>query len=202
MVETLDAAVLRQAALGDVEPGHDLDAGRDRGGKARGRGVRLVQHAIIAVTHAQTVLEWLDMNVGCLGLHRAGDDLVDQPDHRRLARQILQPLGIFLQPLRLAIARLAALFGLGIVAIQPVESGLELDRQGHFEPHRLAGGSGDRLRGEAIERIGHCQNQRIAVQRHRHSARGAQKTRGEPVGKQTLFRVAVAGDHPCCEQIR
>src|SRR5262249_41888095 len=34
----LDAAVLRQAALGDVEIGHDLDAGRDRGGQmARGR---------------------------------------------------------------------------------------------------------------------------------------------------------------------
>ena len=48
----------------------------------------------IAVAHAQPVLERLDVDVRGAGLDRAGDQLVDQPDDRRLARQVLQPLGI------------------------------------------------------------------------------------------------------------
>ena len=93
----LDAPVLRQPPLGNVEPGHDLDARGDGGGEPRRRAVGLVQHAIIAVANPQPVLEWLDMDVGGLGLHGAGQKLVDQPDHRGLAGQILQPLGIFQQ---------------------------------------------------------------------------------------------------------
>ena len=47
----LDAAVLRQALLGDVQPGHDLQAADDRGLEAvdlRRRRLRL-QHAVDAV---------------------------------------------------------------------------------------------------------------------------------------------------------
>ena len=63
--------------------------------RAGGR-LDLVQHAVIAVAHPQPVRERLDVDVGGMGLDRAGDQLVDQPDHRRLAGQILEPLGILL----------------------------------------------------------------------------------------------------------
>ena len=53
----LDAAVLRQALLGDVEPGHDLEAaddGRLEAVDLRRQGLRL-QHAVDAVADAQVV---------------------------------------------------------------------------------------------------------------------------------------------------
>ena len=65
--------------------------------RCAGRRVGFVQHAVVAVADAQPVLERLDMDVGGLGLHRSGDQLVDQADHRRLAGQVLQPFGVLLQ---------------------------------------------------------------------------------------------------------
>ena len=41
-----DPAVLRQPLLGDVEPGHDLDAGDDRRLELLGRALGLAQHAV------------------------------------------------------------------------------------------------------------------------------------------------------------
>ena len=90
----LDAPVLRQPPLGDVEPRHDLDARDDRRLQPRRRRLDFVQHAVIAVADPQPILERLDMDVGGMGLDGAGDQLVDEADHRRLARQVLQPLGI------------------------------------------------------------------------------------------------------------
>ena len=49
----LDPPVLRQPALGDVEPRHDLDPRRDGCRQARGRALHLVQNAIVAAAHAQ-----------------------------------------------------------------------------------------------------------------------------------------------------
>ena len=59
----LDAAVLRQPPLGDVELRHDLDARDDRRGEPAGRRLDLVQHAVDAVADAQLVLERLDVDV-------------------------------------------------------------------------------------------------------------------------------------------
>ena len=62
----LDAAVLRQALLGDVQLGHDLQARDDRRLEVldlrRDRGFH--QHAVNAVADAQLVLERLDVDVG------------------------------------------------------------------------------------------------------------------------------------------
>src|SRR5581483_9424837 len=44
-----DAAVLREAPLGDVQVGHDLDAGNHRQGQVLGRRGHLVKGAIDAV---------------------------------------------------------------------------------------------------------------------------------------------------------
>ena len=136
----LDAAVLRHAALGDVQPRHDLDAGGDRRGQVARRRLRLVQHAVIAVADAQAVLERLDMDVGGLGLHRPGDQQVDQPDHRRLARQVLQPIGVVFQG---GLGVGGGWRGFGSVRVQPVHRRFQFDRHGDLHLHAAAGRGGD-----------------------------------------------------------
>src|SRR5205085_5020309 len=49
-----NASILRQAALGDIEPRHDLDPRDDGGPQARRRRLDLVQRAVIAVTDARS----------------------------------------------------------------------------------------------------------------------------------------------------
>jgi hypothetical protein len=56
-----------------------------------------VQHAVIAVAHAQAVFEGFDMDVAGVGFDGAADDLVDQADDGGLAGEIFQSLGILLQ---------------------------------------------------------------------------------------------------------
>ena len=78
-----DAAVLWQAALGDIELGHDLDAADDGGGQIQRRAFAFFQHPVDAVTHLQARFEGLDMDVGCAHFHRALDDQIHQPNDRR-----------------------------------------------------------------------------------------------------------------------
>ena len=97
-----DAAVLRQALLGDVELRHDLDA-RDDERRHRALGLQnLTQHAVHAEAHDEAVLERLDVDVGRVLLHRLREHRVDEPDDRRvvvaveqvrLLRQILREVG-------------------------------------------------------------------------------------------------------------
>ena len=65
-----DAAVLRQALLGDVQLRHDLDA-RDHQRRHRALALQdLAQHAVDAEAHHQPVLERLDVDVRGVFLHR------------------------------------------------------------------------------------------------------------------------------------
>src|SRR5262249_54181979 len=92
----LDAAVLRQATLRDVELRHDLDARHDRGGQAARRRLDVVQHAVDAVADLELVLERLDVDVGGTLLDGPVDDEVDHADDRRLAGQIAQVIDVLL----------------------------------------------------------------------------------------------------------
>ena len=150
-----DAAVLRQAPLGDVELGEDLQA-RDDGRREAGRmRLRLLQIAVIAVADAHPVFERLDMNVGGHALDRLGDDLVDQADDRRFARHVLQPLGIILRRRGLRRFRVARPRG---------RAGRELlqARWGR-RPRCAIQPSGERNggAGEMVERIGHGDDESV-----------------------------------------
>ena len=80
----LEAAVLRDALLGDVELRHDLDAGDDRGVMALvDRIERLVEHAVDAVLDDDFVVAGLDVNVRGPALDGVEDDRVDELDDRR-----------------------------------------------------------------------------------------------------------------------
>ena len=81
----IDAAVLRQAALGDVHVRHHFQArddGRLQEAQLR-RDRDFVQDAVDAVTNAQIVLERLDVDVGRALVDRFADDLVDEFHDRR-----------------------------------------------------------------------------------------------------------------------
>ena len=84
----LEAAVLGDPLLGDVELRHDLDPADD------GRVValvdrlhRLVEHAVDAVLDHDLAVLGLDVDVRRPALDGVEEDRVDQPDDRRLSRR-------------------------------------------------------------------------------------------------------------------
>ena len=130
----LDAAILRQSALSDIEPRHDLDARGDRGRQTHGGRLGFVQNAVIAVANAQPVLERLDVDIGGAGFHGAGDDLVDQTDHGRLAGHVLQTFGVVFRGA--ALGTLLGRVGAATLGVQAGEGCLQLDGHRHLKPHR------------------------------------------------------------------
>ena len=100
----LDAAVLRQAALGDVELGHQLEAGDDGGLQFARRMLLAEEHAVDAVADAEFLLERLDVDVAGALLDGVGDHGVDQADDRRFARHVAQVFEIGVRLLVVAFA--------------------------------------------------------------------------------------------------
>ena len=76
------AAVLGQAALGDVELADDLDAAHNARMAGNGNAHGLHEHAVDAVTHTQRVLLGLDMDVRGALLDGLGEHLIHQTHHR------------------------------------------------------------------------------------------------------------------------
>ena len=79
-----DAAILRQALLGNVELGHDLDARDDLRRQRTRRVQHLPEHAVDAEAHGDARLESLDMDVGGVLLDRFDEQAVDELDDRRV----------------------------------------------------------------------------------------------------------------------
>ena len=86
----LDAAILRQAALGDVQLGHQLQARNDGGLQLARRRLLVEQHAIHAEADAELFLERLDVDVAGALLDGVGDHGVHQADDRRFAGHVAQ----------------------------------------------------------------------------------------------------------------
>ena len=92
----LDAAVLRQAPLGDVQVGHDLDAAGDGHGQVARRRHHFVEHAVAAIAHLVFVFKRLEMDVAGLVLDGQQEHHVDEladgggvGDFLRLSRSML-----------------------------------------------------------------------------------------------------------------
>ena len=76
----LDTTVLRQTPLGDVELGHDLDAGDQRGGEGLGNLLHLVEHAVDAVAQLELVFEGLEVDIAGLVLNGDHEDQLHEFD--------------------------------------------------------------------------------------------------------------------------
>ena len=83
-----DAAVLRQALLGDVEAGHDLDAREDRVDVVAVGALDLQQVAVDAVADDQVFLARLDVDIRGALLDRLEHQRVDPADDRRLVGEV------------------------------------------------------------------------------------------------------------------
>ena len=75
-----------------------------------------LQHTVNAVTDAKFVLERLEMNVRSMRLDRPCDQLIDEPDDRRLARKVLEPLRILFRRLGVSNHLVEHLCGIAAVA--------------------------------------------------------------------------------------
>ena len=84
----LDAAVLRQAAFGDIQRRHQLHARNDRGLQFARRRVLIHQHAVDAVANAEFFFERLDVNIAGALFDGLRDHRVHQADDGRLARHV------------------------------------------------------------------------------------------------------------------
>ena len=87
-------AVLRQAALGDVEAGENLDARDQRLRQHAGRRRHRAQQPVDAHAHHEPGAERLDMDVARAQLDRALQQIVDRAHHRRAARKIAQAFDV------------------------------------------------------------------------------------------------------------
>ena len=87
----LDAPVLGEARLGDVEVGHDLDAaGHSASEVRRGRGLDVVEDPVDSLPDLKHLLEGLEVNVSRLVLDRLEEDQVDELDDGRRGRHRLE----------------------------------------------------------------------------------------------------------------
>src|SRR5262249_60930971 len=77
----LDTAVLRQAALGDVQVGHHLDAAGDSHGQVPGWRHHLVQYAVAAIAHLVFFFKRLEMDVAGVVLNCQEHHHVEQLAH-------------------------------------------------------------------------------------------------------------------------
>jgi hypothetical protein len=176
-----DAAVLRDAALGDVEVAHDLHAADDAADHAPRDGGGVLQHAVDAEAHAQLVAVGREVHVGGALLDRLRDDAVDELDDRRVLGGLEQ------------VDDLGALFLLLLVrrrldhVVQPRQARdqrADVLARGDGGAHLVAGHQRDVVDGEHVGRVGHRDEQRpVADELHRHGVVALGRRRGDQVGR-------------------
>ena len=119
---------------------------------------------IVAAADTELAFERLEMNVRGLCLHRPGNDLVHQTDHRGLARKVFQALGIVVGG---RVMRFTGERG-GSRPVHPdkadLESGIEFQRNRDLHRHDTAGRGGDGFDGEAIHRVGQSDLETVSFQ--------------------------------------
>ena len=91
----LDAAVLRQAAFGDIQAGHQLHARNDGGLQLARRRVLTHQHAVNAVADAKFFFERLDVDIAGALFDGLRDHGVHQTDDRRFAGHVAKVFQVF-----------------------------------------------------------------------------------------------------------
>jgi hypothetical protein len=157
-----EAAVLRQAPLGDVQAGHDLDARDDGRGRLHRWGVNLPQQAVDAITHLELAFERFDVDVRGAGLGGLVDELVNELDHRRFAGEFLQLLDVVEVLGRDHIG--AGGSGSAVLAVEELlQRVFDLGRDTQARHHGLAAAELQRIDDVVVERVGHHHAQGFLV---------------------------------------
>ena len=117
----LDTTILWKPALGYVKVSKQLDAR----GNGRGEGgidqFAFLKNTVDAIANVEPVFEGFDVNVGRSQVDDTRDDLIDQPDDRRLGGKVLQMLDKLTVTVRCAESPFflgQVLLGLGVEPLQ------------------------------------------------------------------------------------
>ena len=124
-----DAAVLGQAALCDVDAADELDARGHRGETLNGLGEPAVQDAVHPHAHGEVLFGGLHVDIRSIEVHRLGEQVVHQLDHRGF-------LGHLAQLLRIAAGEQVLD---GAFLAHEIHQAVDLVVGGQVEGHGLAG---------------------------------------------------------------
>ena len=152
------AAVLRTQPVGDVEPGHDLDAGDERNSRAPRNLHHLPEHTVDAVAHHHAALDGLDVDVAGPALDAVREQQVHQPDDRPLAR-LARPNARSSSGSSSSCVTSASLHAAAAacsttssVTVQLIQFFTDAGRRSERQPDFPAGGEGQHLLGIDVER--------------------------------------------------
>ena len=174
-VAELDAAVLRQPALGDVEVRHDLQTGEDRCLQPFRWRQHFVQHAVHPEPDPENLLVRLEVNVGGALLDRVDQHHVHQLHDWRFVGRLLQledvDLGAFFTFIDdLDVGEVGLHVGqdagdglrlrLVVAVDRLLDRGLRRDQGQHLHER-------DVVQGEHVRRIGHRERERVPHPPHR-----------------------------------
>ena len=193
----LDAAILRQAPLGDIQLGHQLEAADDGGLEFARRRFLVEEHAIHAEAHAEFLLERLDVNIAGALLDGLGDHGVDQADDGSLARHVAQVFEIGAGLLVVALG-VGALFGFAVIPVDGVEDFLLGGERGADLQAAEGAHGGDGLE---IQRIGHRDGEDVVRQRDGNGAALAEEAMRQAFDFGSGGRRAIHGDQGDVELI-
>ncbi len=150
-----DAPVLRRALLGDVELGHDLDAGHEAGHEVAGHGRGVEHDAVHAEAHAHVVRTRLEVDVRRASTHRIGDHRVHELHHRRVVRGLAQldDLGLLLD--------VVDLVDRARERSEVLDQRVDVLGRGDRSAHLVARGHRDVVEREQVGGIRGCHEQRL-----------------------------------------
>ncbi len=130
-------------------------------------------------------------------LDRAGDEVVDEADDRRLARRVLQPVDVVAEGIGGGAAGLLEdLADLGLaLAVEPPIGRLEIGRIDDLALDLLADREAHRLAGIVVEGVDHGEHERVAAVGQRQNLLVAQEGAPEPLLEQRrVGEIARRGD--------
>ena len=173
----VEAAVLGDAALGDVQARHDLQTGQHRALQVSRHGQDVPHHAVDAHADQKLGLMRLEVNVaGALG-DGALDDAVDQADGRGAGGAVLAKLvdreGVAgLRPSLAAAHALAAHLlnrpGRALVAVEDLDAALDGGLGGDHRDHLPPDGFPDLFNGVEVQRVVHGEVELVLHRLDRH----------------------------------
>src|SRR5262249_27673462 len=181
----LDAPVLGQPPLRDVEPRHDLEPRGDNRAQLDLERLNGAQEAIDAIAHENGIHSRLDVNIRGAYLDGMGDDVVDEADGGRLACQVAQALDIEVAGIECGSAAVRAVSRL---AIETLICPLELCRSKQTRAHGHAGQISYGTPWLIIEGIGDADEEVVGFERQRHDTHSAHEVGCDLVDENRLPR--------------
>ena len=191
----VEAAILRQSLLGDVEAGHDLQAHDQRRGDAVLLHDLLVEHTVDPLANPHQALVRLDVDVRGLHLHGVFEQGLEQAHDRRVG------VALGTEARKVEVAFLQLTFKLagdrGDLAGAPIDL-VEHRQQLALAHHRRVNALSEQalhlVLGEQVEGVGHANQQAVALPRQDDDAEAPRHGLGQALGQVVVELVMLEFD--------